>query len=204
MLNEVFGPACIRSILYVKRYDKQHAHRAHFKESKKMKQNKILLLLLLFMICNVFYVTLHPTPLSSPSIRPPPRPLRCRDLACGLSFLCCGSKSSKLAFAYSLFTGEGVGGGGSAARRHHREEPGTLAEGEVSRHAIGAFVSGLLTVLCSCVGQMLELTNREVSACERGEMDALRGRGDVAVAVGLTNRSLKGGREGVQHVRRRW
>lgn len=32
-----------------------------------------------------------------------------RDLACGLSFLCCGSKSSKLAFAYSLF-----GGGGRA------------------------------------------------------------------------------------------
>ena len=32
----------------------------------------------------------------------------------------------------------------------------------MSRQAIGAFVSGLLTVLCSCVGQMLELTNREV------------------------------------------
>lgn len=38
-----------------------------------------------------------------------------------------------------------------------------IDDGEVSREAIGAFVSGLLTVLCSCVGQMLELTNREVN-----------------------------------------
>lgn len=37
-----------------------------------------------------------------------------------------------------------------------------IDDGEVSREAIAAFVSGLLTVLCSCVGQMLELTNREV------------------------------------------
>lgn len=93
-----------------------------------------------------------------------------RDLACGLSFLCCGSKSSKLAFAYSLFGGEGnkadnhgVGvrapsDGSSFAGQRQGEE----AEGKVSREAMGAFVSGLLTVLCSCVGQMLELTNREV------------------------------------------
>lgn len=87
-----------------------------------------------------------------------------RDLACGLSFLCCGSKSSKLAFAYSLFAGGGGNGargpvkdGATAARGIDFEE-----EGEVSRGAIAAFVSGLLTVLCSCVGQMLELTNREV------------------------------------------
>ena len=50
--------------------------------------------------------------------------------------------------------GEGGGGGGGGL--------GEDDDGEVSREAIGAFVSGLLTVLCSCVGQMLELTNREV------------------------------------------
>ncbi|CAM9377158.1 unnamed protein product, partial [Sphacelaria rigidula] len=90
-----------------------------------------------------------------------------RDLACGLSFLCCGSKSSKLAFAFSLFAGgEGRGKGrgavtdGAAAIKG----AGSEEEGEVSRQAIGAFVSGLLTVLCSCVGQMLELTNREMWA----------------------------------------
>ncbi|CBJ31781.1 conserved unknown protein [Ectocarpus siliculosus] len=107
-----------------------------------------------------------------------------RDLACGLSFLCCGSKSSKLAFAYSLFGGGGRSpqegeAGGRQERATSRDgtgssadggggagwgEGGFDAEGEVSREAIGAFVSGLLTVLCSCVGQMLELTNREMWA----------------------------------------
>ncbi|CAM9937367.1 unnamed protein product [Ectocarpus fasciculatus] len=107
-----------------------------------------------------------------------------RDLACGLSFLCCGSKSSKLAFAYSLFGGGGRSPqeGGAGGRQQHATirdgtgasadggggagwgEGGLEEEGEVSREAIGAFVSGLLTVLCSCVGQMLELTNKEMWA----------------------------------------
>ncbi|CAM9530020.1 unnamed protein product, partial [Scytosiphon promiscuus] len=109
-----------------------------------------------------------------------------RDLACGLSFLCCGSKSSKLAFAYSLFGGGGRAPAGGGDQRQSQEilaikdgagasadgaagsggwDGGALdEEGEVSREAIGAFVSGLLTVLCSCVGQMLELTNREMWA----------------------------------------
>lgn len=52
--------------------------------------------------------------------------------------------------------GGGGGGGGTASGSGEEEER------EVSREALGAFVSGLLTVLCSCVGQMLELTNREV------------------------------------------
>lgn len=123
----------------------------------------------------------------------------CRDLACGLSFLCCGSKSSKLAFAYSLFagstpstngrggrgnrstgvkdgiaaSGRGVGSGAVGGVNVGRRTGGVALgaggrglddddEGELSRDAIAAFVSGLLTVLCSCVGQMLELTNRQV------------------------------------------
>lgn len=52
--------------------------------------------------------------------------------------------------------GGGWGEGGGGVRGGEDDDD------EVSREAIGAFVSGLLTVLCSCVGQMLELTNREV------------------------------------------
>ncbi|CAN0562444.1 unnamed protein product, partial [Ectocarpus sp. 12 AP-2014] len=56
-----------------------------------------------------------------------------RDLACGLSFLCCGSKSSKLAFAYSLFGGSGRspqgGTGGRQERATVRAGTGSSADG---------------------------------------------------------------------------
>ncbi|CAM9272378.1 unnamed protein product [Discosporangium mesarthrocarpum] len=104
-----------------------------------------------------------------------------RDLACGMTFLCCGSKSSKLSLSFSLFDfgprglwKEGVGNGGPSeglsSRRGGGVDEGEEGEGEgegevsgeVPREEVGAFVAGLLTVLCSCVGQMLELTNKEM------------------------------------------
>lgn len=69
--------------------------------------------------------------------------------------------------------GEGGGGGGLG---------GDDDDGEVSGEAIGAFVSGLLTVLCSCVGQMLELTNREV---KRGVVERIEATQSEDVCTGL-------------------
>jgi len=71
-----------------------------------------------------------------------------RDLMCGLSLLCAGTKSSKLAFTFQLYA----------------TKQDAVGEPLLNRWQAASYLRAFLTCLCSCTAQMLEMPVTEKMA----------------------------------------